>query len=598
MTEYLIRHRQEERQPTLRRETTISPEDAATRERLVTQMRRMPDGAFTRVQNVQGEVGCAHGCAFCSQGAGGDITQFTARDVRNLIAATKVVATEVADRNGQREKAEKYGLLGFDREEHKPGVIFPYFDNDPFSYLHFDELVGGLHEDLGNKVRLSTVGYSRKNEDLQAMHERVARDYTEAFDGIRFSFSRYPRGWNDPEEYKADSANTLRTYKPVVEFLGAGKEKAAAELRYAPNVSIEKGPLDDTIINDRHVIRSGQYLLVSSEPLSELEETKVVGIDGRTAITSNEGALYHVFVSDTHIRHGDWHSFAEHVTDSLPEKATDRFTPMTGFEDSVLTKQSNVFLFSNADGPYYAADPSFQEDGAFHALQLYPQTETRKVSGYLDTTRYFLNTLLEYKRDHGVGRRESLPDAQWEHVDEVLRKLTTIQEELAPYDRSTANYIENQVTRLVQSYREVLERADYEPEFFFNRFTVDTGTIVNQGRARPQFKGLASQNDMPLTPQEERGYGDATSIAAGRGRIWRWSPAPYTEKGERDKVSLTGTKNTVADRGVMIARELDYHTLTEFTPEGEQLGIQKIEGFELNKISGSEAKTIFVSVTK
>jgi hypothetical protein len=64
-------------------------------------------------------------------------------------------------------------------------------------------------------------------------------------------------------------------------------------------------------------------------------------------------------------------------------------------------------------------------------------------------------------------------------------------------------------------HAEVILRA-IAPELFSRDFTIDTGQIVNQGRARGLFRGLVSLDDEPMTPREERGYGQV-SLSSARG---------------------------------------------------------------------------------
>jgi len=575
----------------------VGDDALATRAEIASQLAELPAEAFSRVQNFQPEVGCAHGCSFCAQGAGGEVVSLTKHDVRNLVAATAVAARVVAQQYEHPERVEKHGLLGYDRIGHKPGVIFPYFDNEPLAYPHLDEVVKGLHEVMGSKIRISTVGYNPNNAELHAMHQRLASEHADAFDGMRFSFSRYPKDWKDPEAYEDAMATTMRTYRPVVDALGYGKDEGAAELRYAPNIETSDSPLDDLIIGGHHVVRSGPYLLVSLAEQTDVPQSSVVGIDGRAAVPSSTGLPYQMFVSDANVRNGDWQSYAEEQIEAIKNAKQSGDVPpefMTG--EDTHNRQVQLYEFTNPDGPYYAVDPSFTEDGMFTALHLYQQTETRKVSGYLDTTRYFLNELLEYKYGQGLERRQSLDGANWEHVGEVVAKLEAKEHELAKYNQHAAEYVRQEVTPLIGMYCRSLEKSGYGPGAFFDRFTMDTGTIVNLGRSKALFKGLVSQEDMPLTPQEERGYGDETSIAATRGRIWRWAPSPFLNQGERLRRSLTGLKNTAAAKGMIALRELDYHTLTEFTPEGKKLRTAHIGGFTLNKLMGKEAQRLFTTI--
>jgi tRNA A37 methylthiotransferase MiaB len=46
-------------------------------QRLVEQLRTLPDEALERLQYLQPQVGCFNSCSFCSQEAGKDIWQMT-----------------------------------------------------------------------------------------------------------------------------------------------------------------------------------------------------------------------------------------------------------------------------------------------------------------------------------------------------------------------------------------------------------------------------------------------------------------------------------------------------------------------------------------
>jgi bacterioferritin-associated ferredoxin len=59
-------------------ETDIDAETRQRREQLVRQLAVLPDEAFTRLQYLQVQIGCANRCAFCSQQAGTDVWQLSA----------------------------------------------------------------------------------------------------------------------------------------------------------------------------------------------------------------------------------------------------------------------------------------------------------------------------------------------------------------------------------------------------------------------------------------------------------------------------------------------------------------------------------------
>jgi hypothetical protein len=216
-----------------------------------------------------------------------------------------------------------------------------------------------------------------------------------------------------------------------------------------------------------------------------------------------------------------------------------------------------VFRFANADGDYYAADPDFHPDGRFTALHLYPRTAARRRSGYTDATRWFLNALLGHKADRGLARRDPFPDAADADVAAVLTALTGTADELAAgIDTTAADHLRGVVIPLVTTYADALAQAGYPPATLFSRdFTVDTGQIVNQGRAMGLFRGLVSCDGEPMTPREERGFGQA-SLSTVRGPIWRIAPAPFAPT-ERLPTAVTGGKNTATAEPSLVVEELD-----------------------------------------
>ncbi|MGW4792204.1 hypothetical protein ACWEPC_07290 [Nonomuraea sp. NPDC004297] len=181
-------------------------------------------------------------------------------------------------------------------------------------------------------------------------------------------------------------------------------------------------------------------------------------------------------------------------------------------------------------------------------MHFYPATGSRKKSGYTDATRHVLNTLLAYKAARGLGRRDPFPDATFAAVAAVLAHLEAVTTECGQgVDQRAATHLATHVVPLL---------AGYPAEAFFSRdFTVDTGQIVNQGRAMGLFRGLVSLDGEPMTPREERGFGQA-SLSSVRGPIWRIAPIPYAPNGHLS-LAVAGGKNTPADRPTLVVGELD-----------------------------------------
>ncbi|PZG04930.1 hypothetical protein [Nonomuraea aridisoli] len=296
---------------------------------------------------------------------------------------------------------------------------------------------------LGVRLRVSSVGYSSLNPRLVEMHQRIADQHAEVFDGIRLSLTPYTIGWTgaDPATSRAqfvrDFAHALATYRSAFDQLGHGPATAAVEMRFAPLLGL--ADLTDTVIDGRHVLACGPHLLVSlDEHDGELPLTEVERLDERTQpVFSTEGRRYLHLVGDQ--------------LDA--ESATVRAVLGGHLDVPYRARAVRMFRFSNADGDYYAADPDFHSDGTFTALHLYPATENRKRSGYTDATRHVLNALLAYKAARGLGRRDRFPHATYSDVDAVLTQLDTIAAGLGDgVDRCAGAHLSESVIPLLRSY--------------------------------------------------------------------------------------------------------------------------------------------------
>jgi hypothetical protein len=499
---------------------------------LLEQLRALPDDAFTRVQYIAPQVGCFNGCAMCSQFAGRDTWGLTRDGLTGLFTALGQVAAE-------RNLPIASGRI------HRPRVVFPYLDNDIGSYRHLDHYARLARDVLRVKLRISTVGYSAHSTDLAAMHRRLVERHAGSFDGVRFSITPYTLGFTgrsgtDRQAYIDDLAAALRTYRPLLDALGHGAATAACELRFAPLVGIH--PLTDTHVDGHHVLGCGPHLFISLEPATgELPETVIERLDERTQpVYSRPGAEYLHVTSDQ----------AE-LTPQTVRAALAGTLPLPH-----QVRRVRLHRFTNTDGPYWAADPDFHTDGSFTALHLYPATSVRKASGYTDATRHLLNTLLAHKRARGLARREEFTAATGADVDAVLAALTARADELEPVDTTAAAHLREQIHPQVAAYAAALERAGYPPSLFFSRaFTIDTGQIVNQGRAENLFRGLTATNGEPMTPREERGFGQA-SLSTVRGPIWRITPLPLTPTG-RLPIAVAGKKNQATTAPSLLVEELD-----------------------------------------
>jgi hypothetical protein len=508
---------------------------AQVRPGLTDQLRALPDEAFTRLQYLAPATGCFSRCAFCSQQAGRDIWQLTRSGLTGFATAFADIATE-------------RGLTIGGGRIHRPGVLFPYLDNDIASYPHLEELCRLARDVLRVRLRISTVGYSSRSPQLTAMHRRITADHGEVFDGIRISLTPYTIGWTGQRgtsssraQFTADLANNLATYRGVFERLGHGPATAAVELRFAPLLGL--GELTDTVIDGRHVLGCGPHLLISHDPCDEpLPVTTIDRLDKRTQpVFSTHGRPY-------------LHVTGERLA-SVPDTVRAALAGRLRWPHRIRTV--TMFRFTNTDGDYYAADPDFHLDGRFTAVHIYPRTATRFRSGYTDATRWFLNSLLSHKAERGFGRRDPFPDATASDIEAVLGRLDATADGLAAgLDTVAARHLRAVVIPLATTYADALAQAGYPPSLFFSRdFTIDTGQIVNQGRARGLFRGLVSLDGEPMTPREERGFGQV-SLSTSRGPIWRIAPAPFTPTGHLPSV-IAGGKNHTTIKPSMVVEELD-----------------------------------------
>lgn len=467
----------------------------------------VPAEALERLQIIQPAIGCVNQCNFCSQVAGPVTREMDVPSLRALFGSLKYAMSQF-----------EVGQVGQDRL-HKPGVIFPYLDNDIGSYPHLKEFLTGVSS-IGGRTRVSTVGWSRKNSELQNMHEDINSGYIDTIDGIRFSLTPYTIGWRtDREEYIKDFGNSLRTYKPLLETKGSGRRTGCIELRFAPDVQL--GGMSEREVGNYRLKQVADYsFIVSSEDAEELEnsttEIQAVAETGVELTQNGVDALILVGASDTlsvqqiHAMFANSHTASKYQFDR---------------EARSVYKKGRLYRFNNADGEYFAFNPTKDPNtGIFDAVHMYPKTESRLESGVLDATRPFLNALMELKSRLGVGMRDDIPDNMDVTYQDVLNEIKADADMFSSVSLPRSEYIQNNVTPLVMALLEALQEAEINLNEILNYgFVVDTGVIVNQGKAVSEFRGLASLQDLPLTPNEEKGYG-STSQSSVRGNTWRISP--------------------------------------------------------------------------
>ena len=184
-------------------------------------------------------------------------------------------------------------------------------------------------------------------------------------------------------------------------------------------------------------------------------------------------------------------------------------------------KEVEVYLFENKDGIYYAIDPKIKDNGNY-GFNIYPKTDIRKKSGYIITERFLLNAIVKFKSRWNLNLRDKYTNATWKDVDKVL---DICKDEIKYYNnkgkKDKAEYIEEHILPVVLNYVQALKDAKYPADCFFDsKFTIDTGTICNLGRALALFKGLTNYVNEPLTPAHERNYGRRCSTMKEENQVW------------------------------------------------------------------------------
>lgn len=528
----------------------VSKQDLESRLLLIEAFRSLPKEMITNLRHLLPQAGCLNQCSFCSQSAAPTIYQLTEVALRNLFAALKTVSLEVARRHvasGNQSyltgnalssegvfltnfKMPDFGLVGYGRTGHRPGVIYPYLDNDIASYPFFLQYIKYLKEDLGAKVRLSTVGYSRHNQQLQKMHEQINKDCLGSLGGVRVSVTPYTLGWTTKgeksgltsrDEFVLDLANFLTTYRPAVDYLGSGDRAASVEFRFPP--LIFECEVEEKLILNHHVIHAGPYLLIGTASTGTLPSFHVAKVkaNNRHSLNINEWfEEYTMVISERVFENGAWETIAQ----TIIQKECGNIEEML---PGCTVRRSKLYLMENDDGSYYAADPSMTEFGHF-AKEFYPQSGQRSMSGYIDSERYFLNVLLKHKRSKGIGRKEMFFNASWKDVGEVidlLKKKVSRMESLNP---SVARHLQEHVLPIVLAHSKALEMSGYPAKYFFDKgFTIDTGEICNLGGAYREYKGMTSRRNSAITPQHERVYSSSGALAT-EGKIWIIGVSPST----------------------------------------------------------------------
>ncbi len=154
---------------------------------------------------------------------------------------------------------------------------------------------------------------------------------------------------------------------------------------------------------------------------------------------------------------------------------------------------------------------------------------------------------------HNLKLRDKYSGSSWDDVEKVYKICESIafnyKEE---YKLDKYEYILEHVLPIIRLYIDALKQAGYPSDAFFDsKFTIDTGTICNLGRAINLFKGITSFINEPLTPTHERNYGRICSTMKQENYGWRLS-CDFDDKIEIEKLDLF---NTASEGGQQSFRE-------------------------------------------
>lgn len=481
-------------------EKTISTEDLEKRSKLYKEFMNLPSDFLSKMRHFQPQVGCFNQCGFCSKSSFCKSEYWDEKALRNIISAVKYTALNYTTDDL---------LLAWKRQEHRVGVTFPYLNNDICSYPYLDKFIALCYKELGVRTRLSTVGFSRHNEVLNSIHKKInSSGLLFALAGVRLSISKYGRVWENKDsntsiqDYKEDLANFLRIYRPYFDMFGSGSRKMCVELRYNP-LAINSEVIEMTY-NDNYVIATSNYLYISKEKNIKFKESYIVNPYLHALDISEKPIIFREYNLPWQVNDG------EELIEYLNKNELD-------FEKDV-----EVYQFNNKDGIYYAIDPKIKNNGNY-GMNIYPLTEKRKKSGYLVTERYLLNALTKFKAKFNMNLRDTFKDSNWNDVAEVINIVKDIAE-YYKYKKKLekATYIEEHFLPVIEVYIDALKMASYSSDCFFDsKFTIDTGTICNLGRAIKYFNGLTSYVNEPLTPTHERNYGRHCSTMKQENYVWK-----------------------------------------------------------------------------
>lgn len=484
-------------------------------------LENFPKEVFEDLSVWQPAVGCLNSCSFCSQEAGTELRMIDGASVRTIAGAFRY--------------AVHYWSMPFitHHRKYKPGIIFPYLDNDIGSYPYLIDYLAAA-ESLNLKVRTSTIGWSRKNVMLNAMHESVVKKHRHVLAGVRFSLTCYSSAWvSNRTEFVEDFINAIRIYRPMLGL--DGDHGACIDIDFKP----------DIVSCCVHEDQKGEFQEIS-------------------------GGAYHLVIRRAKVAQD---SIVEACVIIGDIQMLDLTKVVTGEDEEKLRKHGiqvihgHAVEYKNEDGIYYAFYPDASRD-VTDGIFFFPTSEKRKggvfvacwplreFEDYISTNKFVVSTYDDIQRlcQEYVLSLAHLPQRQ--------------------------NYLEKSFVPFLSALCYILQSVDVPVNSLFDRSIVrDRGMIRNSGRAYYEFRNIASAPNIMVVP-------DPVFTQPVIDKVWRIFPSKifvetHAVKGIGKKSLISDwsdipIENRTYDEIYLIAWEVDAPSHSHLCRDGSRMRAYKV----------------------
>jgi len=453
--------------------------------------KNLPGKVLEALSVWQPAVGCVNRCSFCSQESGNYLRMLNGASVRTIAGAFRCVQH----------------LLGLPyvscRRQYKPGIIFPYLDNDIGVYPYLiDYLVSAWS--LGMKVRTSTIGWNRKNEQLNRMHKEIVQKYSHMLAGVRFSLNTYSTGWRtNHESFIDDFIHAMQTYRPLLRLdTPEGNSGGCIDLSMAPDII--PCEVEISAIEGFHVVSCREYCVISAE-----EEGEAWMITGTC----------------------------------IPAQAVEWIRRHSVLPSDLTLTHGRISEFGNEDGMYLG----FYPDSSRHITDgLFFFSANSKRKGGVFAACWPLREFADYLRGRDL-ETDTFAD---------LEQQAILFADAPCHTERRSRYLHNAMLPLVQALCRVIDALHLPPKALFDQMVVrDRGMIRNSGRAYYEFRAIASKPNIMVYPEPTLTSGLAEEV-------WRIFPAmqdaaPVTVAAQGGKSILPAYDASQVDRLCLVAWAVD-----------------------------------------